>query len=305
VSNAGNSAEYTFSSSAVVLVSDYPAAVNNIVLHKEAQVGVNYYPPTWAIDAGSDLVYQMPIGDGSAGTALPGAGNFSLDQTSGDPAILTDGTLGVARAVSVSGGPNGAGSSVAYGLQTNASPLGFEITNITVYAGWLDGGRRDQAYEVLYSTISDPTNFVSLFTTHYLPDDPTGESIATRTKLIPANGVLAHNVHSVKINWEVAQFLNGYSLYDEIEINGTNSTTVFSPVAPAITSMAVAGTNLVVTGTGGNPNANYTWQVTTDLTPPIIWAQAAQGVFSSSGTFSNSLPIESTQPQKFFRLRIP
>jgi hypothetical protein len=305
VSNAGNLSEYTFSSSAAVLVSDYPAAVNNIVLHQEAQVGVNYYPPTWAIDSGSDLIYGLPLGDGSAGTALPGLGDFGLDLSSGNPAVLTDGQLGVARILSVSGGPNGAGNSVTYGLQTNASPLGFEITNIVVYAGWVDGGRRDQAYEVLYSTVWDPATFVSMFTTHYLPDDPTGQSIASCTRLLPINGVLAHNVHSIKINWEVAQFLNGYSFYDEIEVNGTNSTVIFTPVAPVISSASAAGTNLVVTGSGGTPYASYTWLVTTNLEPPVIWTPAGQGALTGAGALSNSLPIDSAESQKFFRLRMP
>lgn len=305
VSNLENASDYTFSGAALVLVSNLPAAVNNIILHQEAQVGLNYYPPTWAINTNSDLIYGAGYGDGSPGTYLSGPGDFGLDATSGDPGVLTDGQLGVSRLVSVTSGPNTAGNWLIYGLPTDVAPLGFELTNITVYAGWLDGGRRDQAYEVLYSTIWDPTNFVSLWTTHILPDDPSGEPIATRTKLIPAQGVLAHNVHSVKINWDVPQFLNGYSIYDEIEINGTNSTAVFTPVAPVISSVTTVGTNLVITGTGGTANASYTWLTTTDLTPPVNWVPFTQGVLSGSGVLSNSLPINPGDTQQFFRLRLP
>jgi hypothetical protein len=305
VSNAGNPAEFTFTSAALVLVSNLPPAVGNVILHQEAQVGGNYYPPTWAIDPASDLIYGFFLADGSPGTALPGLGNFGLDQASGDPSILTDGVIGVGRSISVSGGPNDAGNSIIYGLQTNNAALGFEITNITVYAGWVDGGRRDQAYEVLYSTVQEPENFISLFTTHYLPDDPTGQAIASRTKLIPLNGVLARNVHSVKFNWEVEQFLNGYAFYQEIEINGTNSTSVYTPVAPGISSVTAVGPNLMITGSGGTPNASFTWVATTNLTPPIIWTPVAPGVLDGAGELSSSLPINPAEPEKYYRLRMP
>jgi len=238
------------------------------------------------------------------GTMFPGPGDFGVDQTSGDAAILTDGVLGYTKPVSVSCGPGGTGNYVTYYLQTNSSPLGFEITNVTVYAGWLDSGRRDQAYEILYATVAQPTNFISLFQTQYLPDDPSGVSISSCTKLIPLYGVLAHNVYALKVNWVVPQFLNGYSLYDEIEVGGTSSATIYTPVLPSVTSMAVSGTNLVVSGTGGTANATYTWLGTTDLTPPITWVPVLQGVLNGSGAMSSSLPI-TTDTQMFFRLRMP
>jgi len=151
----------------------------------------------------------------------------------------------------------------------------------------------------------DPANFIPLFTTHYLPDDPTGGSIASRTKLIPAFGVLAHNVAAVEINWDVAQFLNGYSLYDEIEINGTQSASFFTPVAPAITSTSTSGGNLIITGAGGTPNASFTWLTTADLTPPVSWTPVIAGALDGTGSFSNAIPIITTNPAAFYRLQMP
>lgn len=302
-----NTSEIVFSS-APVLVAANPAPINNVILQQEAQVGVGYYPPNWVADTSANLIYGSVLGDGSPGTVLPGSGNFGLDATSGDPTVLTDGVLGFdPRILSVTCGDvaRNAGQSATYGLLTNSSPMGFEITNITVFGGWLDGGRRDQAYEILYSTVSQPTNFISLFTTQYLPSDPTGEPIGSRTKLMPANGVLAHNVAFIKVNWDVAQFLNGYSLYDEIEVNGSNSSGIYTPVFPVISSVMTVGTNLVVLGTGGTANANYTWFSTTNLTPPVVWSFVTQGVLSGSGALSNSIPMNSAEPTKFFQLRMP
>jgi hypothetical protein len=281
-------------------------AKNNIILYQEAQAGLNYYPPSWTINTNSDLIYGFPVGTGTLGTSVPSLGNWGLDGTSGDPTVLSDGTLGYQKPLSVTAGPpsSGAGSNIVYSLQTNSSPMGFEITNITVYAGWLDSGRRAQAYQVLYSTVEDPTNFLPLFTVQYLPDDPTGGNIASRTKLISNHGVLAHNVAALFMDFNVP-VLNNYSPYDEIEINGVNSTSLYSPVAPVIAFTSSAGGNLIVEGTGGTAYASFTWVSATNLTPPIVWTPVASGALDSSGSFSNAIPMNPLVPQSFFRLRVP
>ncbi|HWD93321.1 MAG TPA: immunoglobulin domain-containing protein [Verrucomicrobiae bacterium] len=305
--NAGNSSDYTYTSEAPVIVTDPPAPVNNIAQYKEAQVGVNYYPPDWSISTNTDLIYGFPISDGSPGTALASPGNYGADGAIGDPTVLADGMLSSQALYVVSCGPasSGNGSNIVYTLQTNSAPLGFDLTNITVYGGWLDSGRRDQEYQVLYATVADPTNFIPLSTVLYLPDDPTGEAIASRTKLVPANGVLAHNVCAVMINWDVQQLLNNYSFYSEIEINGTNSTSAF-PVAPIIQPISVSGGNLVLTGSGGYPpNSPYEWLSTTNLTPPVNWVTNLSSTLDSNGAFSDSIPINSSEPARFFRLRVP
>ncbi len=316
VVNAGNGSDFTYTSPAQILVSNLPPALGNLILYKEAQVGVNYYPPSWSIDIASDLIYGFPFlapgSDPAPGNAIPGVGSYALNgDGSGNPGVLTDGQLGYVTATSVTCGDDGAGSSVTYFLQTNSAPLGFEITNIAVYAGWINGGRRDQAYQVLYSTVDAPTNFIPLYTMLYLPDDPTGESIATRTMLIPANGVLAHNVYGVTMQFSgVPQLLNGYQLNDEIVIGGTNSTVdapVQPPAAVSLSAIASAG-NLVLTGSGDSSVANnfYTILSTTNLTPPISWVtNLTGGIANGSGVISNAIPIDPTQSGEFFRVTMP
>ena len=300
--NAANSADYSFSSAAQLVVGSVPSATNGVDIFEDAQTGPSFYPP-WTINTNSDLILGFQNGVGDPGTFVAGAGNFGLDGCFGDPTILSDGILGNSKATMVSCGPNGgAGASITYYLQTNSSPLGFEVTNIQVYGGWTDAGRRNQDYQVYYSTLSEPTNYISLGTVDYVPADPSGAPIATRTILLPAAGVLAHNVISVQINWSPFD-LNGYSGYSEIAIYGTNSTVVFTPVLPTIKSLTTSGGNLNISGTGGTPNANYTWLGTTDLTPPINWVPITQGVLDGSGSLSSSLSM--TNSQMFFRLRMP
>jgi hypothetical protein len=304
--NAGDNSDYTFTSLAPVVVTDPPAPVNNITQLEEAQVG-GIYPPDWSISTNTDLIYGFPVADGSPGTALASLGNFGADGAIGDPTVLADGMLSSSALYMVSCGPasSGEGSNIVYTLQTNSSPMGFDLTNITVYGGWRDGGRRDQEYQVLYATVAAPTNFIPLATTLYLPNDPTGEAIATRTRMIPANGVLAHNVCAVMINWDVPQLLNGYAFYSEIEINGTNSVSAY-PVAPTVQPIAVSGGKLIVTGTGGYPpNEPYEWLSATNLTPPINWVTNVAGTLDGSGSFSNSIPINPAEPARYFRLRLP
>jgi hypothetical protein len=305
--NAGNASDYTYTSEAQIIVSNPPPPVNNVILYADAQVGVNYYPPVWTVNTNTDLIYGFTIGAGSPGTMLPSGGNFGADGAIGDPTVLSDGFVTNSAFYMVSCGPvtSGEGSNIVFFLQTNSAPLGFEITNITVYGGWRDGGRRDQEYQVLFSTLASPTDFIPLYTTEYLPSDPTGEAIATRTKLVPANGVLGHNVCAVMINWDVPQLLNGYAFYSEIEINGTNSTAI-QPVAPVIGSAISSGGNLIVTGSGGYPpNGPYEWLSATNLAPPVNWVTNFSGTLDSSGAFSNSFPINPADHARFFRLRMP
>ncbi len=75
--------------------------------------------------------------------------------------------------------------------------------------------------------------------------------------------------------------------------------------APVLGTARVAGGNLVLTGTGGTPNGGYTWLTTTNLTAPIIWTTNSTGTLDATGSFSNSIPIDPSQPASFFRLRTP
>ncbi|HAO80878.1 MAG TPA: hypothetical protein DCQ92_18290 [Verrucomicrobia subdivision 3 bacterium] len=78
-----------------------------------------------------------------------------------------------------------------------------------------------------------------------------------------------------------------------------------SPVSvpPVLGAPKVSGGNLILTGTGGTPNANYTWLSTTNLSAPITWTTNSTGTLNGAGAFTNSISI--TNRTSFFRLRLP
>jgi hypothetical protein len=91
--------------------------------------------------------------------------------------------------------------------------------------------------------------------------------------------------------------------FDNVQLTATPIVVVFN--APTLGAPIVSGGNLVLTGTGGTPNAGYTWLVTTNLSAPINWTTNIIGNLDRNGAFSNTVPINPSQPANFFRLRIP
>ena len=67
----------------------------------------------------------------------------------------------------------------------------------------------------------------------------------------------------------------------------------------------VSGNNLIITGTGGTPNAGYTWLAATNLSAPIYWTTNSSGTLDGNGAFSNVIPINVLQSARYFWLRLP
>jgi autotransporter-associated beta strand protein len=89
-------------------------------------------------------------------------------------------------------------------------------------------------------------------------------------------------------------------------ITGTGSLTVSAATPPVVNHPVVSGGNLILTGSGGNADAHYTWLTSTNVTTPIaLWVTNTTGNFDGSGNFSNAIPITISTPAKFFRLRTP
>jgi Immunoglobulin I-set domain len=80
---------------------------------------------------------------------------------------------------------------------------------------------------------------------------------------------------------------------------------VVMPTPPTLHTPRVSGGYLILTGTGGTPNAGYTWLQTTNLSVPITWTTNSTGTLDGSGAFSNSIPINPAVPDSYFRLRMP
>jgi hypothetical protein len=70
----------------------------------------------------------------------------------------------------------GGGVTVTFNLNTSANLLGYNINAINTIAGWGDHASvANQNYTLSYSTVADPSLFLSLGNVAYNPNDPTND----------------------------------------------------------------------------------------------------------------------------------
>ncbi|HWX22977.1 MAG TPA: hypothetical protein VN578_24005 [Candidatus Binatia bacterium] len=90
----------------------------------------------------------------------------------------------------------------------------------------------------------------------------------------------------------------------------TNSTTVTlvvsGPPAPFIRTVALSGTNLVLSGTNGPAGGSYSLLASTNLVLPLTnWTPVGTGAFDAGGNFALTNGLGPGLPQLFFRLQVP
>ena len=251
-------------------------------------------PPSWVIETNSLIAGRAP--------SAVGAGNFQNEAGVAGTVALTDGIFGNADAASsYATCGNNAGRSVTY-----ASANGWNLTNIVVYSGWGNYNRDGQFYNVTYSTMAEPTTFVPLTSVFYDPLDLGGVS-ANRVDIAPINGAatLATSVYAIRFDFtpQIGALDNGYSGYAEIVLQGIS---LDPPIPPVVNMPRSSGGNLILTGAGGTPNRAYTWVTTTNVLIPLAsWTVSSTGVTDATGSFSNAIPVNVSQPGNYFRLRMP
>jgi len=176
---------------------------------------------------------------------------------------------------------------------------GKSITSIVSYGGWADGGRDQQAYTVCYSTVTAPATFTAIASVNYNPTLPGAVPSADRVTLVSSTGgAIATNVAAVTFDFLNPAGENGYSGYAEFQI--------FAATPPTINRPTVSGGNLILTGTGGTPGGSYVWLTSTNLATAIAsWTTNTTGTFDGSGAFSNAIPINHAELDRFFLLRAP
>lgn len=304
-----NSVAVLQSSSCLVTVNPapIPGALANYLVSIATQTSLaEQFTPTWnSSSLSSSLIYGL----------APSSSSVYLDfeypdgngENAASPVILTDGsfgyldTVGDKTTVTCAGSGATAGNFVIYTLAGSAN--GYTITNIMSSGGLSDDGRDQQAYTILYSTVAAPTTFLPLAVVNYLPFDPTGIS-TTRATITPVTGALATNVAELYFDFTTPAGENGYEGYNEIAVYGSASGPLY--IAPVLSSATASGGNLIVTGTGGYPPFGaYTWLMTTNLSPPVVWTTNSTGTLDGTGSLSNSFPINPSLPASFFRLQIP
>jgi hypothetical protein len=171
------------------------------------------------------------------------------------------------------------------------------VTNITIYVGWADAGRDQQAYTVYYSTITAPTTFIQLDIVNYNPANAANAQSATRATLTPASGALATNVAALKFDFTNPVSENGYCGYSAIAVFGTAN---IAPAVPASLNATLQSPNgFAMNITGLVVGRNYILQSTTNLTSGV-WTSETNFVATQSVVgFTNSTD---NGAQKFYRV---
>lgn len=307
---ASNAAGSVVSSACAVKVDPAPAAVGNVITSFAYQTLTGTVGPTWSTNQLASSILNNALPTDSAGDFADPDTNPENYHTAGDIYVLTDGNYGIfavggpAPAFATCGPGQGAGQYLTYTLPD--STYGYSITNIQIAGGWNDSGRDAQWYTVRYSTVDDPATFHSLAVVTVNPVVPPATESVVRTTLTPQNGLLVANVAAIYVDFtQPAGVENGWAGYSEISVFGAPSTTPPAPTLPTLDPVATAGGSLILTGSGGTPNATYAWLEATNLTPPVVWTTNLTGTLDGTGAFSNAIPIDAQAPAKFFKLQVP
>jgi hypothetical protein len=265
---ASNVSGVVTSTAGALTVSSVPVAVNNMITSYAGQTGLAYgfsLTPSWTVAPGSLIYGQAPSGTNGDFDLEPSWGDRNVNSlTSSDGLTITPGgsptTTSTNYVTCGNGGTPAAGASVIYTLPGSAG--GYNLTNVTVYGGWRDGGRDQQAYTVYYSKTTAPATFILLGSVNYNPANAANVPSATRAILRPANGWLATNVVAVKIDFTSPASENGYCGYAKIGVFGVPLSPVVAMNTLPVTAADVVGSQVTFTAafTSTTP-LNHQWQV--------------------------------------------
>ncbi len=148
-------------------------------------------------------------------SSLTAGGTGTFYTNTGDINRLANGVFGAAGTAgwgeSVSPGD---GTTITFGLNLAASPVGYTLTKIATYAGW-DSGRDGQEYTISFSTASAPATFATLIAVPYYNPSNTPANAHTLVSITDFGGVLASNVAAVRFS-----FSDKGTFYREIDAFG-------------------------------------------------------------------------------------
>jgi len=197
---------------------------------------------------------------------------------------------------------------------------GYNLTNIQVISGWAGHNLGEQAFQVLLSIGNGAFTSIGTFHNNASIDPGFSGPGSWMTTLTGNTGAIATNVTGIQFIFlnpdtsngtgsvgtsQAGDNSTGGTVIHELQVFGTLYSNVTTPVAPTLGTPMASGGNLILMGTGGTPNAGYTWLTTTNLSVPINWTTNSTGTLDGSGSFSNAIPIDTAQPASFFRLRMP
>jgi hypothetical protein len=82
---------------------------------------------------------------------------------------------------------------------------------------------------------------------------------------------------------------------------------IVSPInPPSFGAITLNGANLIVSGSGGTPGANYYVLSSTNIAlPAASWTRIATNQFDGSGNFAFTNAASPAFSQRFFRIQLP
>ena len=95
-------------------------------------------------------------------------------------------------------------------------------------------------------------------------------------------------------------------VWDATRLYVDGSVSIASTNPPQISGFSLAGTNLVLSGSGGTPDGTCYLRASTNITLPAAqWLRIATNQFDAGGSFILTFPLDSNIPERFYRLQVP
>ena len=155
-------------------------------------------------EASSTGVWTLPAGTNllNGATADP-ATALTHEGSSASWATLTDGVFAAASPTatpptaefSKTVTPNN-NTTVTFPLDIAAQPAGYDVTTFDSWCTWANSGRSNQNYTLQYSSVANPTTFITIAT---VANGDTTTDLSTHTRITDTTGVLATGVHSLRL----------------------------------------------------------------------------------------------------------
>ncbi len=234
------------------------------------------------------------VGNGSSAATLELAGN-GLHTFNNGLAIANNATLrgngSISGALTVAvGGTLSPGTSVGKMVLSNAPALqGATIMEISRNGAVLTNDQVQVAGPLTYGGSLTVSNI-----------GPTALAVGNNFKLFAASSYagafssLSLPSPGAGLGWTNKLLLDG-----SIEV-------VAGPTGPAIAGISVSGTNVIIAGSNGTPNAPYAVLTSTNVALPLSnWVSIVTNQFDSSGNYSFTNGITPIVPQRYYRLRVP